>query len=203
MLDGAIRRMIVPALDKMGAGLARRGVSANRVTLLGLAASLAMGVAIAVGWYWSALGLLGLSRLCDGLDGAVARHRGLSDFGGFLDIVCDFAFYAALPVGFALASPSEYALPATVLLASFYLNGASFLAFAAIAARRGLESTLRGPKSLYFTTGLAEGSETIAVFILMLAWPAAFSLLAYGFAGLCLVTCLGRIVFAFRTFSGG
>lgn len=203
MFDGMLRRLLVPALDRIGTGLAKRGVSADQVTLAGLAAALAMGAAIAGGWFWSALLLLALSRLCDGLDGAIARSTGLSDFGGFLDIVCDFAFYAALPLGFALFAPDQNALAAAVLLASFYLNGASFLAFAAIAARRGLESTARGPKSLHFTTGLAEGSETIALFAIMVLWPAAFVGLAYGFAALCLVTCLARIALAFRMFSGG
>jgi phosphatidylglycerophosphate synthase len=40
----------------------------------------------------------------------VARRTGLSDFGGYLDIVCDFVFYAAVPLGFALADPSGNAV---------------------------------------------------------------------------------------------
>ncbi|WP_435891264.1 CDP-alcohol phosphatidyltransferase family protein, partial [Klebsiella pneumoniae] len=41
--------------------------------------------------------------LLDGLDGALARRRGLTDAGGFLDIALDFLFYALVPFGFILA----------------------------------------------------------------------------------------------------
>lgn len=202
MLDGVMRKLVDPPLNRLGAALARAGLTANQVTLAGLAAAILSGVAIASGAFGVALVGLGLSRLADGLDGAVARHSGLSDFGGYLDIVCDFVFYAAIPLGFALANPPENALAAALLLASFYLNGASFLGFAIMAAKRGLESQTRGVKSLYFTTGLAEGTETIAVFVAMLLWPAAFPWLAYAFAALCLVTCGARVVLAWRVFGG-
>ena len=137
MLDGVMRRLVSPPLERAGAALAARGVGADQVTLAGLAAALAMGAAVATGHFALALACLVLSRIADGLDGAVARHSRLSDFGGILDIVCDFAFYAAVPVGFALVDGAACAVPAAVLLASFYLNAASFLGFAAVAAKRG------------------------------------------------------------------
>jgi hypothetical protein len=56
-------------------------------------------------------------------------------------------------------------------LFSFYVNGASFLAYATIAAKRGLQTAQRGAKSIYFTAGLAEGTETIACFAAMMIWP--------------------------------
>ena len=200
MLDGVMRRLIGPPLDALGGALAARGIGANQVTLAGLIAALGCGACAALSAPLPALALLVLSRLADGLDGAVARRTGLSDFGGYLDILADFVFYAAVPLGLALADPTGNALPAAVLLASFYLNGASFLGFAILAARRGLTTEQRGAKSLYFTTGLAEGTETIIVFVAMLLWPAGFAALAYGFAALCLVTCGARLGLAARVF---
>ena len=202
MLDGMMRRLVAPPLDRAGAMLARHGITADQVTLVGLVAALAMAGAIAADHLWLALALLVISRAADGLDGAVARHTRLSDFGGLLDIVCDFAFYAAVPVGFALANAVN-STAAVLLIASFYLNAASFLGFAALAAKRGMETTVRGPKSLYFTTGLAEGTETIAVFVAMMLWPAGFGLLAGGFAALCLVTCIARAGLARKMFAPG
>jgi hypothetical protein len=97
-----------------------------------------------------------------------------------------------------------FALPAAVLLFTFYVNGASFLAYAAAAARAGLApDTTRGPKALHFTGGLAEGTETIAVFIAMVLFPALFPILAYGFAVLVLVTAAARIILAWKTLPGG
>jgi phosphatidylglycerophosphate synthase len=200
MLDGAMRRLIDPPLLKAGRALAARGVPADGVTLLGLGLGLGCAAAIVAGWDGAALLLLALNRLCDGLDGAVAAVKARTDRGGFLDIVCDFAFYGAVPLAFALRDPALHALPAAALLASFYLNGATFLAYAAIAARRGLETMSRGHKTIYFTAGLAEGSETILVFVLMLLAPAWFGPLAYGFAALVAVTALSRAAMAWTSF---
>jgi len=202
MLDGVMRRALDPALDRIGMRLAASGVDADRVTLAGLALGLSCAAAIALRWDWAALALLGAGRLADGLDGAVARATKPTDRGGFLDIVCDFIFYAAVPLAFALRDPAAFALPAGVLLAAFYANGASFLAFAALAAKRGLSSEVRGPKSLYFTTGLMEGSETIAFFAAFILFPSWFGALAYLFAALCAATCLSRILLGWRVFGG-
>ncbi len=200
MLDGVARRLIGPSLDRLGRSLAGRGVSADQVTVAGFLLGLAAAGAIAVEFYAIGLVLILTSRLCDGLDGAVARHSFRTDRGGFLDIVLDFAFYAAIPLGFVLARPETNAVAGAVLLASFYVNGASFLAYAVMAEKRGLSGAARGPKSLYFTTGLAEATETIAVFCLACLFPAAFPVLAYVFAAACLVTAAARIAMAMRTF---
>ena len=141
-----------------------------------------------------------LSRIGDGLDGAVAKIAGKTDLGGYLDIVLDFLFYGVIPIGFVLADPAANAVAGAVLVFSFYVNGASFLAFAAIAAKRNMASEARGPKSLFFTTGLAEATETIAVFAAFCLVPHWFPELAYAFAALTFYTALSRIVLAARTF---
>jgi phosphatidylglycerophosphate synthase len=200
MFDGRLRAIIDPPLDAAGRALARRGLSADHVTLAGLALGLGCALAVWLRHDLAALALLAASRLFDGLDGAVARATKPSDRGGFLDITCDFAFYGAVPLAFALRDPAANALPAAILLFSFYVNGASFLAFAVMASKRGLETTARGVKSLYFTAGLAEGAETIACFAAMMLWPGWFPVLALAFAGLTLVTALGRAILAWTTF---
>jgi phosphatidylglycerophosphate synthase len=200
MFDGRLRAIIDPPLDAAGRALARRGLSADHVTLAGLALGLACALAVCLRHDLAALALLAASRLFDGLDGAVARATKPSDRGGFLDITCDFAFYGAVPLAFALRDPAANALPAAVLLFAFYVNGASFLAFAVMAAKRGLETTQSGVKSLYFTAGLAEGAETIACFAAMMLWPEWFGVLALAFAALTLVTALSRAILAWTTF---
>ena len=200
MLDGWARRRIDPALDAFAARLAAVGVSANALTVAGLALGLAAAGAIAMGWLWLGFALILVSRLSDGLDGAVAKRVGPTDLGGYLDIVFDFIFYGAIPVGFALMDPAANALPAAVLLLAFYANGASFLAFAILAAKRGLDTAARGPKSFFFSTGLAEAGETLLVFLAACAFPSWFAVLAYGFAALTAATTASRILLAWRTF---
>ena len=120
----------------------------------------------------------------------MGRSRGRASptaFGGYLDIMCDMAFYAAVPVGFALASPVN-ALSAALLLASFVCTAASFLGRAVLAAQRGeADDGRRGRKSFFHAAGLIEGSETIAAFVLFCLFPGAFPWLAGLFAALVLL----------------
>ena len=200
MLDGLVRRLVDPFLDRMGAAIARWGVTADALTFAGLACGLGSAVAIAARADAIALMLLAAGRLLDGLDGAVARATRRTDRGGFFDIVCDFAFYGAVPLAFAMREPVINAVPAAVLLFAFYVNGASFLAFAAVAAKRGMESTAWNEKSIHFTAGLAEGTETIIFFAAMLLVPRCFPILAYAFAGLTLMSALARAALAWHAF---
>ena len=204
MLDGVMRPVIDPVLNRVGKTLASRGVTADGVTLAGLMLGLVAAGVIALGGagLWALLPLLA-SRVADGLDGAVARVRGKTDFGGYLDIVCDFLFYAAIPLAFVLRDPGANGVAGAVLLASFYVNGATFLGYAVLAEKKGLETRSRGEKSLYFTAGLLEGTETIGFFVLICLWPGAFAPLAFIFAGLCFVTALSRVLLARRVFGSG
>jgi phosphatidylglycerophosphate synthase len=199
VLDARLRRLIDPPLDRLSAPLAAHGLSANAITVAGFAIGLAAVAAIAWRAYLPGLALLLLNRLCDGLDGAVARRRGLTDLGGFLDIVLDFLIYSAVPFAFALADPAANALAAAFLIFSFIGTGSSFLAYAIMAAKRGVATELRGRKSLYYLGGLTEGSETILAFVLACVWPALFPWIALIFGLLCWLTTATRIAVAVQT----
>ena len=199
MLDARLRRLIDPPLERLAGPLAARGLSANAVTLIGFALGLCAMAAIALQLYLLGLGLLLVNRLCDGLDGALARRRGLSDLGGFLDIVLDFIVYSGVPFAFALADPVRNGLPAAFLIFSFVGTGTSFLAFAIMAAKRGLATDLRGRKSLYYLGGLTEGTETLLAFVLACLLPGWFPAVAYVFGGLCWLTTATRITIGWQT----
>lgn len=166
MLDRHIRPLIDPVLNRMGRFVAGWDISANEVTLAGLGMGLLAAAMLAAGLPGAlALVPLMIGRVLDGLDGAVARAGGgKSAFGGYLDLLCDFAFYGAVPLAFALRV-GENAPAAAFLLFAFYVNGASFLGYAALAAQRGMETTAQGIKSLYYSAGLLEGSETVLFFV--------------------------------------
>ena len=146
MLDGWVRTRIDPLLDRAAKPIAAAGVPANGVTVAACAVGLLAAAAIAAQWYLAGLALILLSRLGDGLDGAVARISGQTDLGGYLDIVLDFLFYGAVPIGFVLADPPANAVAGAVLVFSFYVNGASFLAYAVMAEKRKLATSMRGTK---------------------------------------------------------
>jgi phosphatidylglycerophosphate synthase len=199
VLDARLRRLIDPPLDRLSAPLAARGISANAVTVAGFVIGLAAAAAIASRAWLLGVALLLLNRLCDGLDGALARRRGLTDLGGFLDILLDFLIYSAVPFAFALADPGANALAAAFLIFSFVGTGSSFLAFAIMAAKRGIATELRGRKSLYYLGGLTEGTETILGFVLACLWPTLFPWIALIFGLLCWLTTATRIAVAVQT----
>lgn len=198
MLDPLMRRWIGPSLDRAGAWLARRGMSANAFSIAGLGVGLATIPLLAWERYDAALVVILVNRVCDGLDGAIARHKGATPFGGYVDIMCDMGFYAAVPLGFALARP-ENAPWAALLLASFVCTASSFLGRAVLAAQRGEpDDGARGRKSFFNAAGLIEGTETIVAFALFCFFPAMFAWLAGAFAGLCFWTAAGRVVSALK-----
>ena len=202
MLDRAALRLLKPAFDGAGRLLVKVGIGADAITLTGFALGIAAATAIALGASLIGLALMLASRVCDGLDGAVARLTQPTDRGAYLDIVLDFLFYASIPLAFAIHDPVRHALPAAILLAAFIGTGSSFLAYALLAERRGLRSTAFPQKGIYYVGGLTEATETLGCFVLMCLLPAWFDVLALLFSALCVLTIVTRIVLGWRTFDG-
>lgn len=194
MLDRVVLAVLAPTVQRLAAGLVRRGATADAVTLAGAAVGLSGSALVASGRPLAGLALMALGRLADGLDGAIARLTTPTARGAFLDIALDFLFYASVPLAFALADPARNALAAAVLLAAFIGTGSSFLGFAVLAERHGLSSVAYPQKGFYYLGGLTEGTETLLCFAAMCLWPAAFPVLAYGFAALCGLTIATRLV---------
>jgi phosphatidylglycerophosphate synthase len=203
LLDRYAIAVLAPALRGAARVLVRAGVGADAVTWVGFGTGLVAAAAITQQHYGLGLGLLLVSRIADGLDGAVARLTAPTDRGAFLDIALDFIFYASIPLAFALAEPSANALPAAVLLASFVGTASGFLAFAVFAERRQMTSADYPAKGLYYLGGLTEATETIACFAAMCLWPRHFAWWAYGFAALCSLTIVTRLVAGWRSFDSG
>ena len=193
MFGAALRPYLDKIVDPIGRMFAARGISATTVTVVGFACGLAAVVSVVMGMMLAAFVLILLNRLCDGLDGAIARATAPTDFGGFLDIVFDFIFYAMIPFGFALYDPAN-ALATCFLIFSFFGTAVSFLAFAVMAQRRGLSSRDRGVKSLFYLGGLTEGGETIILLLAATVTPQWFVYYAYVFGALCWVTTASRIL---------
>jgi phosphatidylglycerophosphate synthase len=207
MLDGRLRPLIDPPLRWCARRLVRLGADANTITLIGFLAGLAAVVALAYQAYGVALVLFMLNRLADGFDGAVARaaqsaseeQSAGTDFGGYLDIVCDFIIYSAMPFGFAVGHPDQ-AVAATFLVFSFMGTGSTFLTFAIFAQKRGLSTDHQGRKVLYYLGGLTEGTETIVTMVGICLFPDAFALIAWSYGALCWITTVTRIMAAREAF---
>jgi phosphatidylglycerophosphate synthase len=189
MFDARLRSMIDPLLGVAAKVIAKTSVGANAVTVIGAFIGVGAAYAIAREQYLLGLLLIIANRLADGLDGPLARIFGPTEFGGYLDSLADYVFYVAVPIGFAIAAPTNV-WPALLLVASFTLTAVSFLALAAILAGRDMG---HGEKAFTYSTGLMEGGETIAFFLAMCLFPAQFGLLAPIFALLCVATVAQRL----------
>lgn len=199
MFDAALRRLIDPPLNHGAGWLAKSGISANALTIIGALVGMGAAIAIIQQHFVTGLALIMANRILDGFDGAVARINGPTEFGGYLDTLADFLFYVSIPAAFSLTDYGNL-FPAVLLVASFTLTAVSFLGFAAIAARSGQNDGAHGPKAFIYSTGLMEGGETIAFFTLFCLFPTYFPELALLFAILCIVTVAQRIALAAKTF---
>lgn len=200
MFDAAVRRRLEPTVQVITRWVDQPLVTADRLTLLGLALGVGSAATAAATWWWVALALWLASRVCDGLDGPLARRRRAgggddSQAGGFLDITADFVVYGSTVVGVAVGAGSEFGapwLPFAAVLLTYYVNGAAFLAFSSIAERTGRQ--IDDGRSLSFLGGLAEGTETIIVHSLWLALPVWSATIAWIWAGVVALSAAQRMV---------
>lgn len=207
MFDTPLRKI----KDRVGAPLARRlsRVSPIAVSLVGLVAALLAAWSAYRQIYFAAFALWILNRALDGLDGLLARlHNKQSDFGGYADILTDFVAYAALPIGLTAGSPSsERYLALAFLLASFYINTASWMYLAAILEKRAahgddpsirLRHSGQAQTTIVMPAGLIGGFETIIAFSIFTLFPAYLTALYIIFAALVFITIAQRLIWAKR-----
>ena len=199
MLDPFMNRILKPPLNFSAKMLARLNILPDQVTVIGFAVGCIGFFMIWAHWYKIALLCISINRILDGVDGALARQTKKTDAGGFLDICLDFIFYSLTVAGFAFADPDANALPAVVLILCFVGTGTSFLAFAAMAEKRGIKSMAYPHKSMVYMGGLTEGTETIIFMVLFCIFPNHFPLLAGIFSVLCAVTIVMRIIGGYTT----
>ncbi len=223
MLDKHVQKLAQPTLTVIAARLKSLGITANQITLAGFAFGIFASFLIAVGLYREGLAFIVLNRLADGLDGARARlDDALSERGGFLDILCDFIFYASVPLAFAFADVERNALVSAIVLFSFIGTGSSFLAYAnftkagskagdktsdkkgdapasaALSSKDSRAALLR--KALHYIGGITESSETTIFFFLICLIPQGFPVFGIVFALLCFITTATRAYSGWRDF---
>ncbi|MCG2784742.1 MAG: CDP-alcohol phosphatidyltransferase family protein [Anaerolineae bacterium] len=195
MFDTFMRRLKGRLIERLAAPLS--SASPNLITLLGLLIGLTAAFLAAIGSVVPSLLVWFLSRVIDGLDGLVARRfNKQSDFGGYLDIVCDFAVYAAVPIGLTLSQPTTLNFIAlAVMLASFYINAASWMYLSALLEKRAARD-VSTQTSIIMPSGLIGGTESITAFCIFLLFPVYLAPLFGIFSALVFVTVIQRLVWA-------
>ena len=189
------------AKDRIGEPLARRmsRVDPSTITLIALAFGIGSAVFAARGLYGWGLAFWLLNRALDGLDGTLARlHNRQGDFGGYLDILLDYLAYAALPIGVVLGAPTpDRYLALAVMLATFYVNAASWMYLAAILEKRAAHAP-ETQTAIVMPAGLIGGFETILAYCAFLLFPVYIIGLFYFFSALVFITIIQRLLWARR-----
>ncbi|ELR22768.1 CDPalcohol phosphatidyltransferase [Acanthamoeba castellanii str. Neff] len=229
MLDQELRLLKERFLQPLVGRIARLGLTPNQLTLISFVLGILAGHFCLEGRLNTALVLWWLNRVVDGVDGAVARHlRRQTDFGGYLDIICDFIVYTTIPIDLAFFQVTSACSNATIdvpsrgcgfkaadgtswgplfwllaslsfLLGTYFINAASLFMLGGILEKRNLGAQTRGEKTtLTMPVGLIEGTETIIFYSLFIALPQHLTALFVLFGSLVAVTILQRLRWAYR-----
>ena len=194
MIDAHINNYLRPYLSYFAKKAINLSISANTITITGFIFGLFCFYCIINFYFFSAFFFLFLNRLCDGLDGAIARLVGPSDIGAVYDITLDFIFYSLFPIAFIfLDIKNTYAI--CFLLLSFVSTQTTFLASAWIIEKNNILISNKQKKSFFYIGGITEGFETIICFMLMLIFYNSVQLIAYIFGSLCWVTSITRLIY--------
>ena len=193
MFDGQINKTLKPLLDFLAIKLSQFNIQPNVVTLTGFCFGLCCFYFIVKEMFVYASIFLFLNRICDGLDGALARLIGQTDIGAFYDIISDFLFYSLYPISFIFLDVQN-AYSISFLLLSFVSTQTTFLASAWIVEKNKLLISKNQKKSFFYIGGITEGFETIICFIMMLLFYDYINYIAYIFGILCWITFITRVV---------
>ena len=157
MFDGHFRADAERTLKPVGQQLRRTGISADHLTLIGVAMAVGASVAIGMGALRLGLLLLVLTALPDVLDGAVAKASGTaSPRGAFFDSVADRFTDALLFMGVAWHLTNTN--PGRIVLLPMAIMGLSMLISYERAKAESLGYDAKG--------GLMERAERIIVLAL-------------------------------------
>ena len=192
--------MIFNKINIAGTYLGKIGISANAVSWAGFAIGIFAINFISMEMYgWALLAII-LNRLCDGLDGAIARSTKVTDFGVFLDACLDYIFYGGVIFAFALANQAENALAAACMLMGFASAACATLAYSVIAYKNNSDNQLNLDHSPFYLGGLLQGSETLVALIILCLFPSWFPVMAIMLGVLSLIKAFSLIVAAYYNF---
>ncbi|MGB5759950.1 MAG: CDP-alcohol phosphatidyltransferase family protein [Acidimicrobiales bacterium] len=189
MFDGYWRDRVERAVDPVGERLHRVGISANQLTVVGVAAASAAAVAIGSGRFPLGLALLVVAAVPDLLDGPVAKAAGpTTRRGAFFDSTADRVTDTILIGGvtwFLIAD--DRGLQAMV---PFAVMGASWLISYQRAKAESLGFDAKG--------GIMERAERIIVLAVGLAFPSVLVPILYLMLALTMVTAIQRFTKVWR-----
>jgi len=177
-----------------------RFFSATQLSVVGFVFGLATCLLIIQQQYIAANVFWWLNRICDGIDGVIARLTdSQTELGAFLDIGFDFTIYALIPPCLAIAQPEQEMLPLVVcfLEAAYFVNAGLLFHASALCEKRLQGAVVKGERtSVSMPPGLIEGFETMIAYSIFIAMP-RHDLVLFTVFGFCVfITICQRFLWA-------
>lgn len=159
--------------------LLRHRISANMITLTGLGFAVLGLNFISLSQYFFALICLIFNRICDILDGQIARKTSITKFGAFLDIITDYTSTALFIWGFVLAAPQDNGAAGAFLLLTFVVSASAMLGFSTVSGLR--YQYLNQSQIRICAWGILQNFDAFVALFFMCIFPAYFLILAIFF----------------------
>ena len=194
MIDQYLIKILKPLLNSLASFFYKMGLKANYISVAGLILSFISFYLILNGLFMVALFIFLSGRILDGVDGSLANKTNISEFGGFIDIVCDFISYSIIPLAFILKDNSN-AIFGSILLTTFFGTSSTFFGIAIFVNNKSIKKN--PSKSFFYIGGFMGGAVTILFLSLMFLFPDKFNLIALIFSILCILSTIERIFYAF------
>ncbi len=194
--DGFVSRHINRKLSEpIARRLARTRLTPNQATWGALGIALLSFISLVLGQNILGGILVQLSSIVDGIDGSLARLKGMTSvFGGFLDSVLDRYADALIVLGMILWSDSHESYPGVWLV--------GFLAIVGTLSISYIRARLDPEHRLLFDKGLPSiASRDIRLFLIMLGCVAG--LVYFGLMAIAILTNLVvfyRLIYSYRYF---
>lgn len=195
-----VHNLLLNKVNVLAKFLVKNSVNANLISILGFIIGISAVNFLALNMYGWALACILINRVFDLLDGAVARHSKITEFGIFLDAALDYVFYAGIIFGFALANPLQNAVAASFFLFAFTSSACAMLAYAVIAYKKQTEKQIVFDKSPFYFGGFAQGAEVFLASVVLCILPFWFMEFAIVLGILCLVKAFSIMIAAYYNF---
>ena len=203
MIDEVLREVKEKVFLPVAKKLSSAGITPTKLTLVGFVFGVVSAICFGLGSWWLGVACWWLNRLLDGLDGVVARHANQqTDFGGYLDIICDFCIYAWVPLGLTLYYDySTFCLFAAAFMQSSYFVNAASLFYAASILEKRAAIPSKKLTSIVMPPALIEGTETLIFYQLFMLFPTWLPHLFFVFGSAVYFNVLQRLFWALKAFS--
>jgi phosphatidylglycerophosphate synthase len=197
MFDEPFRARFRLLVDPLVHALVRAGVTPNQITVVTFLVGVTAAAIVAAGHPLVGIIVWLVSRIGDGLDGALARVAGTTTpFGGFLDITLDMAAYAAMVLGFAQLHP-HLAVAWAAVLGGYVVVITTTLALSDAAGVLGRQVS-GTDRTFQFTPGITEAGETNVMYVLWAFWPEHVVWLVWVWVAALVATAVQRTHLAWR-----